>query len=231
MMEVLMMGRNLLAVISIISLLLPTMAAATESAGPPMVELSSTLHFTAPDGSELSVTPGIYSVEQPTGMNLRLVGEVALGTRELLATTFTHEETLTAPLAFVVREEEQEDTVHLLFLLPDGKGFDAVGRADGVHTRGGNVYFRPKSQYTGIVMQQNRIQLDYDRQRGATTQGDIAKMEKEIKELQQKTDQASDSDSSSVYLGVLFGDDPGAGTTKPKMKLQRCDICKVLQKR
>ncbi|MCA9421254.1 MAG: hypothetical protein KC592_09555 [Nitrospira sp.] len=226
-----MMRRNLLAGISMISLFLPSIASATEAAGPPMVELSSTLNFTAPDGSELSVTAGIYSVEQPTGMNLRLVAELALVTREILATTFTHEETLTAPLAFVVREKEQGDTVHLLFLLPDGKGFDAVGQADGVHTRGGNVHFRQKSQYTGVVMQQSRIQLDTDRQRRATMQGDITKREKELKELQQKAEEASDSDSLSVYLGALFGDDPGAGTTKPKMKLQRCDICKVLQKR
>ncbi len=48
-----MIGRTLLVVIGIMSLCLPSLAAATESAGPPEVELSSTLHFTAPDDSEL----------------------------------------------------------------------------------------------------------------------------------------------------------------------------------
>lgn len=118
------------------------------------IDLDKASHFTAPDGSDVAVTAGTYRVARASGMNLLLVADAPQATREIPATTFTHKETLTAPFAFAVRKEEQENTVHLLLLLPGGTGLDAAGRMGDIQTRGGDIRFRPRSQYTGVVMQQ-----------------------------------------------------------------------------
>jgi hypothetical protein len=127
------------------------------------VKLDKASHFTAPDGADVLVAAGNYRIEGSTGTNtLRLVADATQVTREIPATSFIHEETLAAPLAFVVREQEHEDAIHLLLLLPGGQGLDAAGRRGDVQTRGGAVPFRSRTRYTAVVMQEGRVQLDAD---------------------------------------------------------------------
>jgi hypothetical protein len=210
---------------------------ATESAGPPMVELPVAIHFIAPEGSDVSVTAGVYRVEQAAGTRLQLASDATQTTQEIPATSFTHEETLTAPLAFAVREKEQADAVHLLLLLPGGKGLDAAGRMGDVQTRGSDVRFRPRSRYTGIFMQQGRVQLDADmqsdtnRQTRAAMQRKIAEMEKQLKEHQRELKEAQDKSAFDDIGAFIMGADPGVATTGSPMALKRCNICKVLQKK
>jgi hypothetical protein len=190
----------LASVISFLTVLLPSIGSTSESSSPPTVEVSNTIHFTLQDGSDVSVSAGTYRVEAAAGMNLRLVAETTQATREIPATSFTHEETLTAPLAFAVHEQEQEDAVHLLLLLPGGQGLDAAGRAGEVQTRGGEFLLRSRSQYTGVVMQQGRVKLD--------------------KDIQNETDQINQM-NTKMNIHLYEASDA-------KARLGRCDICKIL---
>lgn len=206
----------LASVISFLTVLLPSIGSTSESSSPPTVEVSNTIHFTLQDGSDVSVTAGTYRVEAAAGKNLRLVAETAQATREIPATSFTHEETLTAPLAFAVREQEQEDAVHLLLLLPGGQGLDAAGRAGEVQTRGGEFLLRSRSQYTGVVLLQGKEQM-FRRQN--------EEIDKQMKEAQRRFDKAMDRAMTEMVMGAELG----VATTGTSMKLQRCDICKVLK--
>lgn len=238
-----MLARMLLPMIGALSLFLPSAGRATESANPPMVELPSAIHFTALDGSDMFVTAGAYRVERAAEMNLRLLADTPQAAREIPATSFTHEETLTAPLAVAVREQEQEDAVHLLLLLPGGQGLDAAGRMGDVQSRGAFDRARPRSQYTGVVMQQGRVQLDADMQpdtyrqtraviqRKAAMQRELEEKENQLKELQRKLEEAQDKSTFDDIGAFIMGADPGAATTGSPMALKRCNICKVLQKK
>jgi hypothetical protein len=184
------------------------------------------MHFNAPEGTDLLIPAGTYHVEEAGGTNLRLVTDTPQAMREVSATMFTHEESLTAPLSFIVREVEHEDTVHLLLMLPNGKGLDAAGRIGDVQTRGGDLRYRPRSQYSGMVMQQRLQQSAASTQKRSELQRLIEEKKKQLEQLQRELNEANDK-SAGPLVGVIFGEDPGART----MHLQQCDVCKILQQR
>ena len=166
-----------------------------------VIQLDRAVSFSTADGSEVSIPAGTYRVEGAAGTNLRLVADAPQAAREISAISIAHEETLTAPLAFAVREEEQADAVHLLLLLPGGKGLDAAGRTGDVQTRGGHFLVRPRTKYTGAVMQQGRVKMDKD-------------IENDNKRLSQL--------NTKVQLSLSEANDAQA-------RLGRCDYCKLLQ--
>lgn len=101
---------------------------------PPMIILSTTVHFTGPDGQEVLANPGTYRVEQQAP-HLRLTPVETQGELAVAATATTHGESLEDPFAIAIREEGQDDDVHLLLLMPDYTGFEAVGSISGVQKR------------------------------------------------------------------------------------------------
>lgn len=103
----------------IVSLLFATRGWATEF---PALTLDKPTHFTAPDGTDVLVAAGAYRIERAAGTNLRLVTEAHPAIREISTASFTHEESLIAPLAIVARTEQQEMIVPLLLFLPGGQG-------------------------------------------------------------------------------------------------------------
>ncbi len=102
---------------------------------PSTVTFDRAIHFTAADGRNLVVGPGGYRVEAHEA-HLRLTP--ADGQKSLLVQTTptAHQETVSAPVAMVITEEGNDDQIHLVLLLPEAKGLDAVGSISGVATRG-----------------------------------------------------------------------------------------------
>lgn len=92
-------------------------------------------HFSAPDGADVLVAPGTYRVEQSAETQLRLFADLGQPTIEIQATATTHEETLAAPLALAITDGSQADELHLVLLLPDGRGLDATGSLSGTRSR------------------------------------------------------------------------------------------------
>jgi hypothetical protein len=102
---------------------------------PPMIMLDSAIHFMSPEGQDMVVNPGTYRVEQQ-GSQLRLTSVEGQGGLVVSATNTTHGESLDAPAALAMVEEGQDDDVHVLLLLPDYTGLEAVGTISGVQKRG-----------------------------------------------------------------------------------------------
>ena len=116
-----------------VSLLSTTMGWAAPDS--PAVLLDTASHFTAPDGTDVLVAPGTYRIEQSAETQLRLVTDPPQPAIEIQATATTHEETVAAPLALAIAEEGQADEIHLVLLLPDGRGLDATGSLSGTRSR------------------------------------------------------------------------------------------------
>jgi uncharacterized repeat protein (TIGR01451 family) len=108
-------------------------AEADESA--PTFTLDKAIHFTAPDGSDLEVAPGLYRVMQAGESHMRITGEGSPPV-DMQAAQIAHEESLAAPAVMIVPEEEQPDQIHLVLLLPGGQGLDAIGSFSGTRARG-----------------------------------------------------------------------------------------------
>lgn len=208
----------------------PTQAAVS-AAHRPGVQLGTSMRFAAPDGSEQFVPSGTYRVERADETHLRLVTDRPQTVRDIAATSFTHEETLTAPLSFMVREAEHEDTVHLLLMLPDGTGLDAAGRIGDVQTRGGDLRFQSRARYTGMVMQQGPQQTAANAQKHIDMQRQIEAEKQRLEELQRQLEEAQDRNGFEQFTGGLFGSDGGAGDVSAnrviRMESARCKTCKM----
>ena len=111
-----------------------------QSSAPPTITLPQSLHFRAPDGSDLVAEPAVYQVLQGPGASLHLIseGKAAL-VIQALATT--HEVELTVPLALFIPIQENEH--HVVLLLPDWQGLDAIGSRTGIRSPGPSL--RPLS--------------------------------------------------------------------------------------
>lgn len=208
-----MLDKFVVALILASSLLFPSYGAATEAPSPPVLQLPSTIHTTASDGREISVPAGTYRVEVRSGTTLQLVATPALNAQEIHALSFTHEESPTAPLSFTMREKDRDDAAHLLLLLSDGTGLDAAGRIGDVQTRGGELIAPTRRQYTGMVLDSKHKMLQRKHE----------VIDAQMKEAWQRADDAMNRATSGMIMGLT-----PAGTS---MRLQRCDICKLLQTR
>ena len=100
----------------------------------PTVELESAVHFVDPEGHDITIAGGAYRVEAAEASRLRLLPAAGKATLLIQGQPLAHEETVPGPLALSVPQED--GTIHVLLLLPGGKGVDAVGSFSGLHTRG-----------------------------------------------------------------------------------------------
>jgi hypothetical protein len=101
----------------------------------PTVTFDRAIHFIAGEGSDVQLLPGTYGVEQAGQGHLRLVPGDNQAPIEMQATSIAHDELLPAPVSMAVIEEGQDDTLHLVLLLPSGQGLDATGSFSGTRSR------------------------------------------------------------------------------------------------
>jgi len=106
-----------------------------DPAPPAMITLDRPAHFTAFDGSDVEIAAGAYRIEVAGESHLRLLSEAA-GPVEIEATKLAHEEAVAAPMAMAVAEENGDDEVHVVLMLPGGYALDAVGSFTGLRPRG-----------------------------------------------------------------------------------------------
>ncbi|MDP1770394.1 MAG: hypothetical protein Q8L74_16540 [Nitrospirota bacterium] len=128
--------RMLIGVIGILAFLLPSMRSAGEPFLPPIVEVPGMLHFTAADGTDVTVPPGTYHLTASGTSLLQLTPPETGPSLLIQASPTTHDETIVSPTALVVVIHEDEQ--HLLLLLPDHTALDARGSHSGVRSRAGD---------------------------------------------------------------------------------------------
>lgn len=101
----------------------------------PVIQLEQLVHFLAPDGSDRPVPAGVYEVVPWEENRLVLFPQIGQEPFLIQAQTTEHQRALTTPLAVIVRDSQNEDLIHLVFLRPEHKGWDAAGSLSGVQSR------------------------------------------------------------------------------------------------
>lgn len=102
------------------------------------VMLEQPVHFLAPDGSDLVIKPGTYSVE-PAEEWIRLMAGQERHDAQLIearASSHTLELEHTLAMSLPGESEEEADLHHILVLLPGGKSLEATGTYSGIRPRG-----------------------------------------------------------------------------------------------
>ncbi len=104
------------------------LAKATYEVDPTTISLEQPVHFLTPDGSDVIVKPGTYEVGA-TQEWIRLIPDERRNAVFGEALPTIHEEMISSPIGLSLsgEEGEQADVHHLLLLLPDGTGLDAIG--------------------------------------------------------------------------------------------------------
>ncbi|HEY3197898.1 MAG TPA: hypothetical protein VGJ57_07775 [Nitrospirales bacterium] len=98
----------------------------------PMISLAAPLHFAAEDGSDIVLDAGIYKVAaEESALNFTLAE--ANKTFLIPATTTTHQEAISTPMALSIPVNENEH--HIVLLLPNGTSLEAAGSPSGVRSR------------------------------------------------------------------------------------------------
>lgn len=101
------------------------------------IDLETPVHFLAPDGSDVLVEPGAYSVE-PVAEWLRVMPVGRHDAFLIGANKGTHELELEQAIAMSMPGEldNEKDTHYVMLLLPDGKTLEATGTYSGIRPRG-----------------------------------------------------------------------------------------------
>lgn len=102
-----------------------------------MIELETSVHFLEPDGSDVLLEPGTYSVE-PVEAWIRVESVERQDAILIQAQKGTHE--LELEQAIVISEpgasDDERDNHYVMLLLPDGESLEATGTYSGVRPRG-----------------------------------------------------------------------------------------------
>ena len=98
------------------------------------VSLDTQVQFIDPDGNPVTAIPGVYRVERSQQGRLLLIQGDSPGGSALRAQVIEHKEKLAHPMVIMI--PRNDGTRHLVYLLPDGTGFVAVGRTGAVQERG-----------------------------------------------------------------------------------------------
>ncbi len=108
-------------------------ALAQQAATLPTVTLDRSVHFIAPDGTDVEVPTGTYQVETAEEHRLRLTPTDGGEPVTIQAQPTTHQESLGSSLALAVVIDE--DRTDLVLLIPDKTALDALGSPSGVRSR------------------------------------------------------------------------------------------------
>ncbi len=115
------------------ALLAPTSSVAERT--PSVIHLDRPVHFTTPEGGPLVVPVGTYEVKAIGTTALQLTSEGG-GAFLVEALMMHHPDTFAEAVALSIPAEE--DMHHVVLLLPNGQGLDAVGSYSAVRPRGWN---------------------------------------------------------------------------------------------
>ena len=99
------------------------------------VSFQEKVRFTSSNGEETIAPAGTYQVEPVALTSLRLV---PFGNKEafvIQAEPTRHNEDIHAPIALVVMDDKQ--LIHVVLLMPQQRGLEAIGSLSSGHTRGG----------------------------------------------------------------------------------------------
>ena len=101
------------------------------------IKLDTPVHFLAPDGSDLLIEAGTYSVE-PAEEWIRVISGERHDALLIEAKKGTHELELEQPMALSVPgdSDNEQDHHYVMLLLPGGKSLEATGTYSGIRTRG-----------------------------------------------------------------------------------------------
>ncbi len=125
--------KAVLTLLTICGLIFSNIYPATANALP-TIELKHPLHFLAPDSSDLIVKPGSYKIE-PAEEWIRLISDERRNALLIATHISQHEESIDHPTSILASGENQ-DTYHLVLLLPDGQKFESMGTISGIRGRG-----------------------------------------------------------------------------------------------
>ncbi len=108
-------------------------ALAQQAATLPTVMLDRSIHFTSPEGTDVKVPAGPYHLESAGESRLRLRATDGGATFLIHVQSTRHTESVDSPLALAVATDE--DTTHIVLLMPDKTALDAQGSHSGVRSR------------------------------------------------------------------------------------------------
>ena len=102
------------------------------------ITLEDSVHFLAPDGSDLLVEPGTYSVEAAEEWIRLIPGKERHDALLLEAKKQTHDVPMEIPIALSIPGSTPEELNYhqIQLLLPDGTSLEALGTYDGIRPRG-----------------------------------------------------------------------------------------------
>ena len=100
-----------------------------------VIELEKAVHFLTPQGEDVVVSSGTYTVESFKDLIRLKPSDEGEGKAVIVqAEATTHEKSIESPQPISV--PGNEDQYGIMLLLPDGKAMQAIGSYSGVHTRG-----------------------------------------------------------------------------------------------
>ena len=101
------------------------------------IDLEVPVHFLSPDGSDVVVEAGTYTIE-PAEEWIRLMSGERHDALLIEAKKGTHELDLEQAMAMSVpgESEDEQDNHHVMLLLPGGESLDATGSYSGIRGRG-----------------------------------------------------------------------------------------------
>jgi hypothetical protein len=100
------------------------------------ISLNRTIFFTTPEGTDAIAPAGFYRVVGVDPARLRLISANGGDALLIQALVMHHQEKFVESVALSIPAEE--DTHHVVLLLPNGQGLDAVGSYSAVRPRGWN---------------------------------------------------------------------------------------------
>ena len=99
------------------------------------ITFAQPLYFDAPEGPPTYVPAGNYRVAQEKHASLRLTHRDEESSILIHTQSLSQVDQVSVPVALSV--PEPDDTLHLVLLLPGGKGLESIGSFESVRVRGG----------------------------------------------------------------------------------------------
>ena len=120
-----------------------SMGTVDSASAPPKISVETPIYFSAADGSEMLLTPHVYSVQsRDPFLEMRPVGADRKETILLNATIGTHQESVGSTTAFLTTGDE-ENSYHLVLLKPEGTAYEAIGTTTSLRSRGTTTRLTP----------------------------------------------------------------------------------------
>lgn len=148
--------RFLTAAILVFVIAPPLSVSAVEMGTLPTIELPDPIHFTAPDGSDVVMAPGVYQMARGKESTLVLTGQNDQPVPEIQACTMSYGGVLEAPTALLIEEDGEEDEIHLVLLSPDGDDRDAIDTLSGTRSRA-TRYSIFADAFLGVLDENNTV--------------------------------------------------------------------------